>query len=43
MQRVLVIDDDPAVTSLLKRGLAYEGYAVDIAASGEAGLALARE
>ena len=38
-----MIDDDPAVTSLLKRGLSYEGYAVDIAASGEAGLAIARE
>lgn len=42
MQRILVIDDDPAVTSLLRRGLAYEGYAVETAASGEAGLALAR-
>lgn len=27
MQRVLVIDDDPTVTSVLRRGLAYEGYA----------------
>jgi DNA-binding response OmpR family regulator len=43
MQRILVIDDDPAVTSLLKRGLAYEGFAVDTAASGTAGLTLARE
>lgn len=43
MQRILAIDDDPSVTSLLKRGLAYEGYAVDTAASGEAGLALARQ
>ena len=43
MQRILAIDDDPSVTSLLKRGLAYEGYAVDSAASGEAGLSLARE
>ena len=43
MQRILTIDDDRAVTSLLKRGLSYEGYAVDIAGSGEAGLALARE
>lgn len=43
MQRVLVVDDDPAVTSLLKRGLTYEGFAVDTAASGETGLALARE
>ncbi|HEU5318636.1 MAG TPA: response regulator transcription factor [Chloroflexota bacterium] len=43
MQRVLAIDDDPAVTSVLKRGLAYEGFAVDTAATGEAGLAAARE
>jgi DNA-binding response OmpR family regulator len=43
MQRILVIDDDPAVTSLLKRGLAYEGYGVEAAASGEEGLAIARD
>ncbi len=43
MQRILVIDDDPAITSLLKRGLSYEGFAVDIASTGEVGLALARE
>jgi DNA-binding response OmpR family regulator len=43
MQRILAIDDDPSVTSLLKRGLAYEGYAVDVAGTGAAGLALARE
>lgn len=42
-QRILVVDDDSAVTSVLKRGLSYEGYAVDTAASGEAGLAIARE
>ena len=42
-KRILTIDDDPSVTSLLKRGLSYEGYDVDIAGSGEAGLALARE
>lgn len=43
LQRILVVDDDASVTSLLKRGLSYEGYAVDIAGSGAAGLALARE
>ena len=43
MQGILVIDDDPAITSLLKRGLSYEGFTVDIAGTGEAGLALARE
>lgn len=43
LPRILVIDDDSAVTSLLKRGLAYEGYAVETAASGAAGLQSARE
>ena len=43
MQRILAIDDDPAVTSVLKRGLSYEGFAVDTAGSGEEGLAIARE
>ncbi len=43
MQRVLVIDDDPAVTSLLKRGLGYEGFQVETASTGEAGLAKVRE
>ena len=43
MQRILVVDDDPSVTSVLKRGLAYEGFAVDTAGSGEAGLAVARD
>jgi len=43
MQRILVIDDDPAVTSLLKRGLSYEGFAVETARSGAQGLTMARE
>src|SRR6266542_874943 len=43
MQRILSIDDDPAVTSVIKRGLSYEGFAVDTAASGEEGLARARQ
>lgn len=41
-KRVLVIDDDPSVTSLLKRGLTYEGFKVETAASGKEGLELAR-
>ncbi len=28
-QRILVVDDDPEIVSVLKRGLAYEGYMVD--------------
>jgi DNA-binding response OmpR family regulator len=41
--RILVVDDDPAVTSVLRRGLSYEGYTVTVAADGPAGLAAARE
>lgn len=41
--RILVIDDDPAVTSVLRRGLSYEGYAVEIASSGAEGLQIARD
>lgn len=43
MQHILVIDDDPSVTSLLKCSLSYEGFAVDTASNGGEGLALARE
>lgn len=43
MQRILVVDDDPAVASVLRRGLAYEGFAVDTASSGAEALAVARE
>src|SRR6266568_7240437 len=43
MQHILVIDDDAAVISLLKRGLSYEGFAVDTAKSGVEGLTIARE
>jgi DNA-binding response OmpR family regulator len=43
VQRILVIDDDPAVTSLLKRGLSYEGFVVDTASTGQEGLAKTRE
>lgn len=43
MHKVLVIDDDPAITSVLKRGLAYEGFAVDTASTGPQGLAIARD
>ncbi len=42
MAHILVIDDDPAITSLLRRGLAYDGYTLTIAATGIEGLNLAR-
>ena len=43
MQRILVIDDDPVLTSTLKRGLAYEGFTVDTAGTGSRGLSIARD
>ena len=41
--RVLVIEDDPAAATLLSGYLAGDGYAVEVAPSGEAGLARALE
>src|SRR5438874_9685663 len=35
---ILVVDDDPRITDLLRRILAYEGYSVAIAASGDEAL-----
>ena len=43
MQRILIVDDDPSVTSVLKRGLSYAGFVVDTAASGAEALDIARE
>lgn len=39
--RVLVVDDDRKITSILRRGLEYEGYQVTVANDGEEGLRLA--
>jgi two-component system response regulator MprA len=39
---ILIIDDESRVTSALRRVLAYEGYQVSTASSGESALALAR-
>jgi two-component system response regulator MprA len=36
--RVLVVDDDAAISASLRRALLYEGYAVTVAADGHAGL-----
>jgi heavy metal response regulator len=41
--RILVVEDEKKVASFIKKGLEEEGYAVDVAADGEAGLALALE
>ena len=42
-ERILIIEDDQAILKLLQRGLAYEGYAVDVATDGRTGLNLARD
>ncbi len=39
--RILVVDDDPKVLSLMQRGLAFEGYDVDVAPDGDEGLSVA--
>ncbi len=42
-ERILVIEDEPKISDLIKRGLIYEGYTVDVTANGEQGLAQARD
>lgn len=42
MTRILLIDDDDKLLSLLQRGLAYEGFDVHSASDGVAGLEVAR-
>jgi two-component system response regulator MprA len=41
--RILIIEDDEAILTFLRRGLAYDGYEVDTAKDGQLGLALARD
>ena len=41
--RVLAVDDDPKMLSLMRRGLSFAGYEVDLAADGEEALAIARD
>ena len=33
-ERILIIEDDPAILKVLQRGLAYEGYTVDVSTDG---------
>jgi two-component system, OmpR family, response regulator len=40
--RVLVVEDEPHMASLIRRGLSKEGLAVDIAGDGEEGMAMAQ-
>lgn len=41
--RILIIEDDEAILKFLRRGLAYEGYQIDTAIDGPAGLNIARD
>jgi two-component system OmpR family response regulator len=41
--RILIIEDDRKISSFLEKGFREAGYAVDVAADGEEGLALARQ
>ena len=41
-QRILVVDDEPQITLVLRSGLAKHGYEVRVAAEGEAALDLFR-
>jgi heavy metal response regulator len=38
--RILLVEDDRKVASFIRKGLAEEGYAVDVAVDGEMGLAM---
>ncbi|MEI7772452.1 MAG: response regulator transcription factor [Chloroflexales bacterium] len=42
-QRILVVEDEAEIASYLRRGLVYEGYTVEVAFSGAAAMAAARE
>jgi DNA-binding response OmpR family regulator len=41
-ERILVVEDDLRMADFLRRGLIFEGYRVEVAQDGEAGLAAAR-
>jgi two-component system response regulator MprA len=42
-ERILVVDDDVAITHALRRALSFAGYSVEIAHDGEAGLRHVRD
>ena len=41
--RVLVVEDDPKLARSLRRGLALDGYAVEVAGTGSKGLSMATD
>jgi len=42
-EHILIIEDDPQISDLLRRGLIYEGYSVTVANDGPIGLTAARD
>ena len=42
-QRILVVDDEPSIVDSVATSLRYEGFEVDEATTGRAGLAMAQE
>ncbi len=42
-ERILIIEDEERILQFLRRGLIYEGYEVDTATEGKAGLRIARD
>ncbi len=42
-ERILIIEDEIKIADFLRRGLAYEGYKVEVTNDGETGLKAARE
>lgn len=38
MKRILVVEDEPCIASVLSRGLTFQGFTVQVATSGEAAL-----
>jgi two-component system, OmpR family, response regulator len=42
MAKLLLVEDDPRISGFIERGLGAEGHVVDVAATGTAGLRMAR-
>jgi two-component system, OmpR family, response regulator MprA len=42
-ERILIVEDDPAILKMLQRGLAFEGFVVDVATDGRMGMNQARD
>ncbi|MBI3942234.1 MAG: response regulator transcription factor [Chloroflexi bacterium] len=42
-ERILVIDDEPKIVEVIRRGLLFDGYQVEVAYDGTSGLAQARD